>query len=119
MLDAPMTPLTTPERLAVLESRGVALQDDVTEIKRDVKELARTQASLATELATKTALIATDLARKTATLATDLAVSQSADSATGLARASNGVWVRAIVPWFLAGIGSLAMLLSLLGAVHS
>jgi len=113
MLDAPMTPLTTPERLAVLESLNVNLQSDVTEIKRDVKDLARAQATLATELATKTALIATDLAAKTASLATNLAVSQSADSALTGARASNGVWVRAVVPWFIAGIGALATLIAL------
>jgi len=114
MLDAPMTPLTTPERLAVLESLQVNLQADVTEIKHDVKELATAQARLATELASKTASIATDLAAKTATLASNLAVSQSADSATGVARASNGIWIRAVVPWFIAGIGALATLIALL-----
>ena len=116
MPDALVTPLTTPERLAVLESLNVNLQSDVTEIKRDVKELARTQAGLATELASKTASIATDLAAKTATLATNLAVSQSADTALTGARASNGVWVRAVVPWFLAGMGTLITLLVAAGA---
>jgi hypothetical protein len=116
MLDNPMTRgLTTPERLAVLESLNVNLQGDVTEIKHDVKELATAQARLATELATKTALIATDLATKTANLATNLAVSNAADSAVGMARASTGVWVRAIVPWFLAGMGTLVTLLVVAG----
>ena len=110
-----MTPLTTPERLAVLESLNVNLQADVTEIKRDVKDLARAQATLATELATKTALIATDLATKTAALATNLAVTQSADSALTGAHASTGIWVRAVVPWFIAGIGALATLIALVG----
>ena len=110
-----MTPLTTPERLAVLESLNLNLQADVTEIKHDVKELARIQTNLATELATKTASIARDLADKTANLATNLAVRQSADSATELARASNGVWVRAVVPWFIAGIGAAVGILHLLG----
>ena len=108
--------LTTPERLAVLESLNVNLQADVTEIKRDVKELAKIQSSLATDLATKTASIATDLAAKTATLATNLAVSQSADSATGQARASTGIWVRSVVPWFLAGMGTLVTFLVAIGA---
>ena len=115
MPDAPMTPLTTPERLAVLESLNVNLQADVTEIKHDVKELATAQARLATELATKTALIATDLATKTAALATNLAVSQSADSALTGAHASTGIWVRAVVPWFFAGVGALATLIALVG----
>jgi len=116
MLDAPMTQLTTPERLAVLESLNMNLQADVTEIKHDVKELATAQARLATELASKTASIATDLAAKTATLASNLAVSQSADSAITGARASTGVWVRAVVPWFLAGMGTLVTLLVVAGA---
>jgi ElaB/YqjD/DUF883 family membrane-anchored ribosome-binding protein len=116
MPDAPMmAALTIPERLAVLESQNVRLQSDVSEIGRDIKDLARAQAKLATDLATKTATIATDLAIKTATIATDLAVSQSADSATGLARASTGVWVRAVVPWFIAGIGAAIGVLHLLG----
>jgi acetyl-CoA carboxylase alpha subunit len=100
-----MVPLTTPERLAVLESLNVQIRDDVTEIKHDIKELARTQSTLATELATKTAQIASELASKTASLATNLAVTQSADNALTGSRASTGIWVRAIVPWFLAGIG--------------
>ena len=116
MLHAPMTTLTTPERLAVLESLNVNLQADVTEIKHDVKELASAQSRLATELATKTASIATDLAAKTATLATNLAVSQSADTALVGARASTGVWIRAVVPWFLAGMGTLITLLVAAGA---
>ena len=115
MLDAPVTPLTVPERLAVLESLNTNLQADVTEIKRDVKDLARAQAGLATDLASRTATIATDLAAKTATIATNLAVSQSADSALTGARASTGIWVRAVVPWFFAGIGALATLLALAG----
>jgi hypothetical protein len=93
------------ERLAVLESLNISLQADVTEIKRDVKDLAKTQTSLASDLATRTAQIATDLALKTTTIATNLAVSQSADSALTGSRASTGIWIRAIVPWFLAGIG--------------
>src|ERR1019366_5885347 len=65
-----MTPvISTPERLAVLESLNTHLQQDVTEIKHDVKELARIQSTLASDLATKTAQIATDLATKTASLA--------------------------------------------------
>ena len=113
MPDAPVTPLTTPERLAVLESLNTNLQADVSEIKHDVKELATAQARLATELATKTAQTAADLAAKTATLATNLAVSQSADSALTGARASTGIWVRAVVPWFFAGVGALATLIAL------
>ena len=116
MPDVLVTPLTTPERLAVLESLNVNLQADVSEIKRDVKDLARAQATLATELATKTALIATDLATKTAALATNLAVSQSADSALTGARASTGIWIRAVVPWFLAGMGTLVTILVAAGA---
>ena len=101
-----MTPvISTPERLAVLESLNVHLQTDVTEIKHDVKELARIQATLATDLASKTAQIASELATKTASLATNLAVTQSADNALTGSRASTGIWIRAIVPWFLAGIG--------------
>ena len=115
MPDDLVTTLTTPERLAVLESLNVNLQSDVTEIKRDVKELARTQANLATDLATKTAGLATDLAARTATLASNLAVRQSADSALTGARASNGVWVRAVVPWFIAGVGAAIGLMHLLG----
>ena len=107
--------LTIPERLAVLESQNVRIQLDVSEIGRDVKALAKAQADLATNLATRTANIATDLATKTATIATNLAVSQSADSALSGARASNGVWVRAIVPWFIAGIGAAIGALHLLG----
>jgi ElaB/YqjD/DUF883 family membrane-anchored ribosome-binding protein len=110
-----MAPLTTPERLAVLESLSTTIQRDVTEIKDDVKALARAQTTLATDLATKTATIATELAAKTATLATNLAVSQSADSALTGARASNGVWVRAVVPWFIAGIGAAVGILHLMG----
>ncbi len=110
-----MAPLTTPERLAVLESLSTTIQRDVSEIKDDVKALARAQTTLATDLATKTATIATELAAKTATLATNLAVRQSSDSAISGARASNGVWVRAIVPWFIAGIGAGVGLLHLLG----
>ena len=41
MPDALVTPLTTPERLAVLESLNVNLQADVSEIKDDVKALVR------------------------------------------------------------------------------
>ena len=114
-----MTTLTTPERLAVLESLNVNLQSDVTEIKHDVKELARAQAVLATELATKTASIATELAAKTTTIATNLAVKQSADAAMTGARASTGIWIRAVVPWFLAGIGALATLLALAGVTRT
>ena len=110
-----MTSLTVPERLAVLESLNVNLQADVTEIKRDVKELAKTQAGLATELALKTASIARDLAEKTASLASNLAVRQSADSTLAGARASNGIWVRAVVPWFIAGIGAAIGLMHVLG----
>jgi ElaB/YqjD/DUF883 family membrane-anchored ribosome-binding protein len=110
-----LTALTVPERLAVLESLNVHLQSDVTEIKDDVKALARVQATLATELATKTASIARDLADKTTTIATNLAVRQSADSALTGARASNGIWVRAVVPWFIAGIGAAIGLMHLLG----
>jgi hypothetical protein len=116
MPDAPVTPLTTPERLAVLESLSSTIQRDVSEIKDDVKALARAQTTLATDLATKTATIATELAAKTATLATNLAVSQSADSAVGMARASTGVWIRAVVPWFLAGMGTLITILVASGA---
>ena len=112
-----MPTLSTPERLAVLESLNITLASDVTEIKHDVKELARAQATLAADLAVKTAAIATELASKTATLATNLAVTQSADNALTGSRASTGIWVRAIVPWFLAGIGSAALVLSLMG-VH-
>ena len=107
--------LTTPERLAVVESHYLNLQSDVTEIKHDVKELATGQSRLATELALKTASIARDLAEKTASLATNLAVRQSADSALTGARASNGIWVRAVVPWFIAGIGAAIGLMHLLG----
>ena len=110
-----MAPLSTPERLAVLESLSVRIQSDVSEIGRDVKALAKAQADLATNLATRTANIATDLATKTATIATNLAVSQSADSALSGARASNGVWVRAVVPWFIAGIGAAVGILHLMG----
>ena len=116
MLAVPMTRnLTTPERLAVLESLNVNLQVDVTEIKRDVKELAKMQSGLATDLATKTASIATDLAAKTTTIATNLAVSKSADDALTGARASTGVWVRSVVPWFLAGMGTLVTFLVAIG----
>lgn len=117
-MGALVTTLTVPERLAVLEAKGATLQGDVTEIKSDVKEIARAQASMATELATKTAAIAADLATKTASLATNLAVKQSADSATGLARASTGVWVRAIVPWFIAGVGTMAGGFAATGVIH-
>ena len=116
MPDDLVTPLTTPERLAVLESLSVTIQSDVKEIKDDVKALARTQATLATDLATKTASTAADLALKTSAIATNLAVSQSADVATGLARASTGIWVRAVVPWFLAGMGTLVTILVAAGA---
>jgi hypothetical protein len=110
-----MTPLTIPERLAVLESLSGVIQSDVKEIKDDVKALARAQSTLATDLATRTATIATDLAAKTSTIATNLAIKTSTDSATGMARASTGVWVRAIVPWFLAGMGTLVTLLVVAG----
>ena len=112
-----MTPLTTPERLAVLESLNVSLQSDVSEIKRDVKDLARAQANLATDLAAKTASIAADLATKTTTIATNLAVSAAADAAIGGSRASNGVWIRAVVPWFIAGIGAVATFLAIGGVI--
>ncbi len=108
---------TTPERLAVLESLNVSLQTDVSEIKRDVKDLARAQSALAADLAAKTATIATDLAAKTATLATNLAVSAAADAAIGSSRASTGVWVRAIVPWFFAGAGAVATIAALTGMI--
>ena len=102
----PSIPLSTPERLAVLESLNVQIRDDVKEIKDDIKGLALSQSHLASDLALKTSEIARDLASKTATIATNLAVTQGADSALLGARASTGVWVRAIVPWFLAGIGA-------------
>ena len=106
-----------PERLAVVESHYVDLQSDLSEIKRDVKGLARSQAGLATDLASKTASIAADLAAKTTNLATNIAVRQSADSALTGARASNGVWVRAIVPWFIAGAGAVLGGLALTGVI--
>ena len=112
-----MATLSTPERLAVLESLNLTLAADVTEIKHDVKELARTQATLATDLATKTASIAAELATKTASLATNLAVTQSADNALTGSRASTGIWVRAIVPWFLAGIGVAITVLHVYGVL--
>jgi len=113
MSDALVTPLTTPERLAVLESLTSLIREDVAEIKRDVKDLARLQSTLATDLATKTATIATDLATKTAVVATNLAVQQGHDSGVTTSFASVGVWVRAVVPWFFAGVGALATLIAL------
>jgi len=107
-----------PERLAVVESHYLNIQADVSEIKSDVKALARSQSALATDLATKTASIAADLATKTTTLATNLAVSAAADAAIGSSRASNGVWVRAVVPWFIAGVGAAATLLAVTGVIR-
>ena len=113
MPDDPMTPLTTPERLAVLESLTGLIREDVAEIKRDVKDLARLQSTLATDLATKTATIATDLAAKTAVVATNLAVEQGHTLGVTSSSASVGVWVRAVVPWLFAGMGLLATLIAL------
>lgn len=108
---------TQSERLAVLETLIGGLGSDIREIKDDVKALARAQAGIAADLATKTAAIATNLATETSRLATNLAVTSAADSAIIGSRASNGVWVRAIVPWFLAGFGTLLTLLVLTGVL--
>jgi hypothetical protein len=109
-----MTPvISMVERLAVLEALNTHLQLDVTEIKHDVKELATLQSHLASDLAAKTTEIARDLASRTERIATNLAVTKGADDALLGARASTGVWVRAIVPWFLAGIGATVTFLHL------
>ena len=102
MPDAPMTPLTTPERLAVLESLTGLIREDVAEIKRDVKDLARLQSTLATVFVAKTAVVATNLA-----------VEQGHTLGITSSSASVGVWVRAVVPWFFAGMGLLATLIAI------
>lgn len=64
----------------MLESQFRGLQVDVTEIKSDVKSLVQAHTGLAQALAVREA--------------TDLKLS--------LARASTGVWIRAILPWVVA-----------------
>lgn len=73
------------ERLAVLENQYASLQHDVTEIKGDVKSLVATQSALATTLA----------------------VREAAERQTLSARASTGVWIRAMIPWGIALTGFL------------
>ena len=83
---------TEVERLAVVESQIVTLQQDVTEIKTDVKSLVATQASLAIALAAKNA----------------------AEEARTTARASTGTWVRSVIPWVITGAGVAVALMSYL-----
>lgn len=87
-----MTTKSEEERLAIVETQIDTLQKDVTEIKSDVKSLVATQTLLAIALAKK----------------------EAAELAEGGARASTGVWVRAVIPWVLTGIGVSVAVLSFL-----
>lgn len=78
-------------RLAVLESQYDHLQRDVTEIKVDVKGLVHIQADLATALAVKTASENTEMR----------------------ARASTGVWARALLPWITSAVAVVVALVAL------
>lgn len=100
-----MTTLAENARLAVLENQYANLQRDVSEIKDDVKAIARHQTVLATELASKTAAIATDLAVKTTAVASSLAIKTASESQHAMDRAATGTWVRSVLPWMLAAVG--------------
>lgn len=80
---------TEEERLAVVENQITTLQQDITEIKADVKGLVLTQQQLAIALAVKNA----------------------AELQLQASRSQNGVWVRWFLP-LLVTVGSAVVTVS-------
>lgn len=86
-----MTTRTLPERMGVLETEVEALRGDVTEVKRDVK----------------------DIGAKLDQVALTLAVKEAVADATKAGRASTGVWVRFLTERGLAILALIAAVFSI------
>jgi hypothetical protein len=70
------------ERLAILETKVEAIQVDVTEVKNDVKALVAANSAFLLDQATQ----------------------RAATAAHNKSRGDLGVWVRASIPWIIAGM---------------